>query len=253
MTAQKDALAGARAMIPILLGTVPWALITGVAAVNAGLSPIQAVAMSAILFSGTAQLVAIDLIGRTAPVAVIVVTAIVVLLRYPMYSASIAPYFRRFNPLWKGICAYVLSDAGYAISLSEYRATSSQERDRKWFYLGGSATLWATWQVGTVVGVVVGAQIPDSLSLEFVIPLTFMALLFPLLEDQPTELTAIVAGSIGVVTGVIPFNLGLVIAALAGIAAGTLVEHRRGVFPTTSEREAELASETDYVNEEETA
>ncbi|GAA0240251.1 AzlC family ABC transporter permease [Haladaptatus pallidirubidus] len=251
MSAQKDAFAGARAMVPILLGIIPWALITGVTAVNAGLSPLQAISMSLIVFSGTAQLVMIDLIGQTASVIVIVGTAFIILLRFLMYSASIAPHFRHFSLFWKVICAHVLSDEGYVISLAEFRARNPKECNQKWFYLGSSVTLWATWQIGTIIGVIVGVQIPAGLSLDFVIPLTFTALLFSFLDDQPAILTAIVAGGVGITTSVIPNNLGLVIATFVGVTTGVFVEYRQGVFPTMSDPKAELDSEVDSVDERE--
>lgn len=227
-------LTGARTVIPILLGIIPFGLITGVTAVDAGIPPIQAIAMSAIVFAGASQLAAIDLIGNTAPVAVVVVTAIIINLRHVMYSASIAPYLQRLSGPWKWLCAYGLTDQTYAVSLTEFRVKNYTASTRKWFYLGAAVTLWGTWQLGTIVGVVAGAQIPSGLSLEFAVPLTFIALLFPALEDRPTILAAIVAGAISAIAGVLPFDLGLVVATLGGITAGVAVEHRHGSFPTST-------------------
>lgn len=232
MSAREDALAGVRAVSPILLGVVPFALVAGITAVNAGISPVQAVGMSVILFAGASQLAAIELIDKTAPVAVIVLTAVVINLRFVMYSASIAPHFRRFDPVSKWLGAYILTDQAYALSLTEYRETNPSERSRKWFYFGAAATLWVVWQLGTIIGAVLGATVPSSLSLEFAVPLTFMALLFHSLDDRPTEIAAVVGGGVAVVAAVLPFNLGLVIAGLVGIGVGVLVELRAGAFPT---------------------
>jgi len=88
-----DLFAGVRATLPLLLGLIPFGLVAGIAAVDAGLSPTQAVGLSAIVFAGAAQLAAIDLLGRDASLAVVVLTAVVINLRMMMYSASIAPYF----------------------------------------------------------------------------------------------------------------------------------------------------------------
>lgn len=235
MNARADLLAGAVAAAPLLVGIVPFGLVTGVAGVNAGIPPGQVVAMSVVVFAGAAQLATIDLVGRTAPVAVVVLTAVVINLRMSMYSASIAPYFRRFSTPTRWLGAYVLTDQAYALSLAEYGRTTPAERDRWWFYLGVAASLWLTWQVATVAGVVLGSSIPAGLSLEFAVPLTFMALLFPVLDDRATEVAAVVAGGVGVAATVLPFDLGLVAASLVGILAGVLVEVRTGDFPTVAE------------------
>ncbi|UTF55755.1 AzlC family ABC transporter permease [Natronosalvus rutilus] len=235
MSARTDFVDGLRACAPLMLGMVPFAIITGVTAVNVGISPILAVAMSVVVFAGAAQLAAIDLIGQSAPIVVVVFTAIIVNLRFMMYSASIAPYLSRYSTLSKWFSAYVLTDLAYALSVTEFAETTPDERSRKWFYLGTAMMLWITWQVGTVVGVLLGANVPAGLSLEFAIPLTFMALLFPVLKGRPTAITALVAGFFAVITDPLPFNLGLVVAAGIGILVGVTVECLNGEFPSTQE------------------
>lgn len=235
MRARTDFLDGMRACAPLMLGMVPFAIITGVTAVNVGISPALAVVMSVIVFAGAAQLAAIDLLGQSAPIVVVVFTAIVVNLRFMMYSASIAPYLSRYSALSKWFSAYVLTDLAYALSVTEFAETAPDERSRKWFYLGTAMMLWITWQLGTVVGVLLGANVPAGLSLEFAIPLTFMALLFPVLKGRPTATTALVAGFFAVLADPFPFNLGLVTAAVTGIVAGVVVEHRAGNFPSSRE------------------
>lgn len=235
VSARTDLTAGVRAIAPILLGVVPFALVAGITAVDAGISPVQAVGMSVVVFAGAAQLAAIELIGQSAPAAVVVLTAIVINLRFVMYSASIAPYFRRFDAASKWLGAYVLTDQAYAVSLAEYHETSPEDRSRKWFYFGAAVTLWVVWLIGTATGALVGATVPEGLSLEFAVPLTFMALLFHAIDDRPTVVAAVVGAGVAVVAAVLPFNLGLVTAGLVGIVAGVLVEVRAGEFPTVAE------------------
>ncbi|MFP9190987.1 AzlC family ABC transporter permease [Natrialbaceae archaeon A-CW1-1] len=237
MTARNDFFDGMRACAPLMVGMVPFALIAGVTAVNVGIDPVLAVVMSLVVFAGAAQLAAIDLIGQTASVVVVVFTAIVINLRFMMYSASIAPHFSRFSPASKWFSAYVLTDMAYALSVAEFDASPSEDRSRKWYYLGTAMMVWITWQLGTIAGVILGTSIPDGLSLEFAIPLTFMALLFPVLKGRPTMLAALVSGFIAMIAAPLPFNLGLVTAALVGILAGVLIEVRAGKFP--SGRQAE--------------
>lgn len=251
MTARTDFFAGARVVMPILLGIIPFGLVAGVTAVNVGMSPIQAISMSVLVFAGAAQLAAIDLIGQTAPVVVIVLTVIVINLRFMMYSASLAQYFRQFNPLSKFLSGYLITDQAFAVSVVEFRATEPDERSRKWFYFGAAVPFWITWQLSTIAGAILGTNVPEGLSLEFAVPLMFIALLFPALDDRLTGIAALVAGSVSVVAAVLPFNLGLVTAALIGIVAGVLVERRRGrsrrpETPQTNRRKAREARACDH-------
>jgi 4-azaleucine resistance transporter AzlC len=231
VSARSDVTAGAKAIAPILLGIIPFSIITGVAAVNAGIPPLEAIGMSLVIYAGAAQLAAIELIGRTAPVVIIILTAVVINLRYIMYSASLAPHFRRFNMPTKWLSAYVLTEQAYAVSITEFQATAPSERSRKWFYLGGAVFSWVVWQVGTVVGVALGGNVPAGLSFEFAVPLTFMALLFSVLDDWPTEVVALVAGGTGVCFAPLPYNLGLIAAAVVGIVTGVVIDLKRGSFP----------------------
>jgi 4-azaleucine resistance transporter AzlC len=231
VSARTDVTAGARAIAPILLGIIPFSIITGVAAVEAGIPPLEAIGMSIIIYAGAAQLAAIELIGQTAPVVIIVLTAVVVNLRYIMYSASLAPHFRGFSMPTKWLSAYVLTEQAYAVSITEFQATAPSDRSRKWFYLGGAVLSWVVWQVGTIAGVALGGNVPAGLSFEFAVPLTFMALLFSVLDDRSTEVVALVAGGTSVCFAPLPYNLGLIAAAGVGIATGVVIDLRRGSFP----------------------
>lgn len=202
--------------------------------VNAGIPPNHAIAMTVVSFTGAAQLAAIDLINRTAPIAVVILTAVIINLRFTMYSASLAPHFRRFAPLTKWFGAYLLTDEAYAVSIIKFRDTDLNEQGQKWFYFGAALSFWATWQISAAAGVILGASVPAGLSLEFAMPLTFMALLFPALDDRPTELGALVSGGVSVLVATLPFNLGFVMAALIGIVVGVLFEIRQGTFPVTA-------------------
>ena len=232
MVAPGDALAGARRMAPLLLSIVPFSFLVGVTAIDAGLSPIQTIAMSLVVFAGAAQIAAVDLLGRDAPVTVVALTAIVINVRFVMYSASLAPYVDDFPSRVKYLVAYLLTDQAYAVSLAEFRAGGSG-RERRAFYFGAALAFWLTWQAGTAVGVLAGRAIPAGLSLDFAVPLTFLALLFPALTDRHLMIAAVVAGGVAVAGAVLPFDFGLVTAALFGIAAGVALDVRAGEFPRT--------------------
>ncbi|WP_136717591.1 AzlC family ABC transporter permease [Halorientalis salina] len=218
---------GVRDVSPLLLGVAPFGLVAGIAAVNAGLDLSQALGMSVVVFAGASQLAALDLLGSDAPLAVVVVTAVVINLRMVMYSASIAPYLRDLSARWKGGLAYLLTDQAYALSIASYR--SERSVDRKSYYLGVAATLWAVWQLATVAGVVLGTGVPDAWGLEFAVPLVFLALLVPAMEDGPTVVAALVSGTVAVAGAGLPLNLGLLVGASVAIPIGLVAERRMDV------------------------
>lgn len=217
-----DLRAGVRAAVPILAGVIPFALVAGVAAVGAGLSVGQAIGMSVVVFAGASQLAMIELFGSDAALGVIVLTAVVINLRMLMYSASIAPHFQRYRRHWKGLLAYLLTDQAYAVSIARY--ADRPETDRRAFYLGIAATLWVVWQAGTVVGAVAGAGVPDAWALEFAVPLVFLGLLVPALENRNALAAGLVAAAIAVAGTGLPLNLGLILGSVAGVAAGLLAQ-----------------------------
>lgn len=251
VSARADAVDGVRAISPFLLGIVPFGLVYGVTAVDQGLPPTVVAAMSAVVFAGAAQLAAVDLLARGAPAVVVVTTILVVNLRYPMYAASIAPHFRAFSSRWRALCAYLMTDQAYAVALTEFREHESTADRRKWFYVGAAVTLWVAWQASTITGVLLGAQVPPGLSLEFAIPLTFLALLVPNVTGRSSALAAAVGG-VGTVLGTnLPYDVSLVVAALVGVLAATALD---GVLePTTDEDEAVERDEGEAVERDDEA
>jgi 4-azaleucine resistance transporter AzlC len=220
----EDLLAGVRDVSPLILGIAPFALVAGIAAVDAGLGLAEAVGMSVIVFAGASQLAALELLGENAPLAVVVGTAVVINLRMLMYSASIAPHFADYGRRLRAGLAYLLTDQAYALSVAEF--DENPDRSRWRYYLGAAASLWAVWQVGTVAGVVLGAGVPDAWGLTFAVPLVFLALLVPAMKDRPTTVAGVAGGAVAVVAAGVPYELGLLVGALCGIGAGLLAEVR---------------------------
>ena len=221
-TLDEDLLAGVRDVSPLLLGIAPFALVAGIAAVDAGLGLAEAVGMSVIVFAGASQLAALELLGENAPLAVVVGTAVVINLRMLMYSASIAPHFAEYGRRLRAGLAYLLTDQAYALSVAEF--DEDPDRSRWCYYLGAAASLWVVWQIGTVAGVVLGAGVPDAWGLTFAVPLVFLALLVPAMKDRPTTVAGVAGGAVAVVAAGLPLNLGLLVGALSGVAAGLVTE-----------------------------
>lgn len=217
-----DFRAGVRDISPVLLGVVPFGLVFGIAAVEAGFTTAQTIGMTVLVYAGASQLAAIELFGESAPLAVIVFTAIVINLRMMMYSASIAPHFQDLRVRTRAGLAYFLTDQAYAMSISEFSRNS--ERARIPYYLGTALGIWAVWVASTVLGVVLGAGVPPEWGLSFAVPLVFLAILVPSMTDRATIVAGIVGGAVALVAAGVPFDLGLLIGAIAGLLAGLVVE-----------------------------
>ncbi|WP_336024274.1 AzlC family ABC transporter permease [Halobellus salinisoli] len=231
---------GVRDVAPLLIGIAPFGLVAGAAAVDAGLTPLQAVGLSVVVFAGASQLAAIDLFGSNAELLVVVLTGVVINLRMLMYSASIAPHFRVLRSAWKSICAYVLTDQAYALSIARYTDAEAEldPRERRHYYLAVGVSLWIVWQCCTILGIAVGARVPDSWGLAFAVPLVFLSLLIPVITTRPKAIAAVVGGSVAVAGDVfaVPLDLGLVIGGLAGVLAGVLADE----WLATSAQESDL-------------
>jgi 4-azaleucine resistance transporter AzlC len=217
---------GVRDEAPILLGVAPFGLIFGALAIDAHIAVPVAQAMSSLIFAGASQFIAAQMIGTGVSSLVILLVIFVVNLRHALYSASVAPHMQSLSPGWKFLLAYLLTDEAYAVSITHYN-TESDPANKHWYFLGAGLTLWTTWQVSTAVGLFVGAQLPQSWPLGFVLPLTFIALVVPALKDNASIAAAVTASLVGLLTFGFSFKTGLLVAALIGILAGLWVEGRQ--------------------------
>ncbi len=216
--------AGIRAKSPLLVGVFPFGLIYGALALAAGLSPAAAQMMSSIVFAGSSQFVAAQLIHDSAPGLVIVLTIAIVNLRHMLYSASVAPYIEHLPARWKILLSYLLTDEAYAATIIHYEEDGFTPTSH-WFFLGAGLALWTTWQVSSALGIFLGAAIPSSWPLDFAAPLTFIALVVPVLKDKPVVASALSAGTVALLAFSLPYKLGLILAALVGIFIGTVLEN----------------------------
>lgn len=218
--------AGFKAILPILLGTGPFAVIAGIAAVETGLLPVEGVGMSLIVFAGAAQLAGLQLIGQGAVWWVIVMTAWIINVRFMLYSASLGPHFEKLPLKWKIPLAHLITDQAYAVSIVEFEEGRVPIGLRHWFFFGAAITAWATWQMGTAVGALLGAGVPESWQLDFMVPLTFIALLVLAIRNRVMLGAALVSGVLGVMGNGLPFNLGLPLAVGFSIGVGVWMERR---------------------------
>jgi predicted branched-subunit amino acid permease len=223
---RRELIDGARQIAPVLVGTVPFGFVAGVVAVASGLTPLEGIALSVLSFSGIAQLVACQLMAANSPVLLTIAAAGVVSLRFLMYSAALSPHLAHLTRRWRLLLAYLMTDQSFAMSVKHF-SEPGDLRHRHWHFLGSALTLYLSWQLAVIIGVVAGAQVPASWSLDFAVVLCFIALLVPAVRTRADLAAAIVAAAVALAAAGLPFRLSLVVASIAGIAAGMAIEAGR--------------------------
>ncbi|MFS2155899.1 AzlC family ABC transporter permease [Pseudomonas sp. Pseusp122] len=217
---------GVRTLLPLTPGVIPFGLVTGYMAVQIGMSAGTSIGMTLLFYSGSAQMVALQLLHTGALPITIVVTALIINLRFIMYSASLAPYLHHLPRRWTWPMAYLLSDQSYALCVLKF-ASGELGRFAHHYYAGTAISMWLAWQLSVVAGIYLGASIPQSWSLGFAIPLSFLALLIPGLRSIASLGAAAVGGVLAVLAIKLPYNLGLVTASVGGVIAGLVIENLR--------------------------
>ena len=217
--------AGARDTFPMLVGAAPFGVIFGALAVATGLPVWLTLGLSALVFGGSSQFVAVSLIGSGTAVPVIWLTTFVVNLRHALYSATLLPHARSLSAPWRWALAFWLTDETFAVVENQLRQHADVQ-DGARYWLGSSLAMYFNWQVWTVVGVMLGQSVPGlaSLGLDFAMVATFAAIVAPQLRHRPTLFAALVAGAVAMLARELPYKLGLMLAACAGVAAGVAME-----------------------------
>lgn len=223
LVATKDFRAGFVDILPACVGLAPFGVVCGVGAAAAGTDWLVALGMALVIFSGAAQILAAQLYAANAPVAIIVLTCFVLGLRFLMYSASMAPYLKPLPKSWQRGLAFLLTDQAFAAAIRRFHA-KDDPRGGGLHFLGSGIAIYLNWIVTNMTGYFAGASIPASWSLDFAVPLCFIALVAPLFRSVPSVIAAVVAGVAVLALAGLPMRLNLVAAGLIGIVAGTLVD-----------------------------
>lgn len=220
-------LRGLRDGFPFLMVIAPFATLFGVIATEAGLDIFETLSFSVVVIAGAAQFTAIQLMSENAPTLVVLVSALAVNLRMAMYSASITPHLGRL-PLWKrALVAYFLVDQTYASAAFDFEKHPDQTIAEKFaYFMGVVVPICPPWYVFTLVGAWVGEAIPQELGLDFVLPIAFIAMIAPALRTGAHRGAALTATLVALACAGLPWNLGLIVAALAGMIAGAELERR---------------------------
>lgn len=209
--------------MPAAPGLIAWGVIAGVAAVAAGISPLTAMAMCIIVYAGSAQLAALQMLATGTPIPVLFLAALVINSRFVLFSLSMSHHLPALSLRKRLAFSYLLSDNGYAATIARF-SHHTEEPHKDSYLLGTCIVVWVSWQLGTLLGVLAGSALPASWSLEFTVPLTFLALGLAVIRDRAMVLAAIVAGIVALLTWHLPLRLGLLLASASGIAAGIAVD-----------------------------
>lgn len=230
---RKEFFNGIRDTFPLLLGAFPFGLIYGALAVSSGLSFQAAMAMSAIVFAGSSQFIAVGLVAAGAPVSIIILTTFVVNLRHMLYSATLLPDLKKLNQRWRFILAFFLTDETFAVSALRYRSKDSSPC-KHIYQLGSSLAMYLNWQLWTAVGLFVGSRIPDARGwgLDVAMIVTFIGMTIPYIKNRPMISAVLTSASVSLLTWQFPYKLGLIAAALCGVAAGISAERILSVRKT---------------------
>lgn len=222
MNTMQDMRRGAVASIPMIIGGIPFGLLFGSLASSYGLSPWFAVAMSAVVFAGSAQFVALGLIALHAPIWVIVSTTFIVNLRHLLYAADLVKFVKHLPMPMRVIMGFGLIDETYAAVRPMYEVGSADEKNGHKVYLGSFLSFYIMWNVTTVLGVLSGELIPgmSEWGLEFAMVATFIGIITPYLKHRAFWLCLLSAGVSSILLSGLPNNLGLLVSAVIGVVMG---------------------------------
>jgi 4-azaleucine resistance transporter AzlC len=216
---------GVRDTIPMLIGAAPLGLIFGTLAVSSGLSSTGAVLMSAVVFAGSSQFIALSLLASGTGVALIVLTTFIVNLRHGLYSANLQPQVSKLPQLWRLPLAFWLTDETFALTHRRY-TESDASPFKHWYYLGSCVSMYPNWLLWTVVGILLGRVVAGiaNLGLEFAMVATFTAIVAPFLRSRPMIASALASAAVALLARGLPYKLGLMLAAVAGVIVGVWFE-----------------------------
>lgn len=224
-TVKSAYLLGVRDGLPFILMAVPFALLFGVVASEAGLELIQTIAFSFLVIAGAAQFAALQLMVEDAAVIFVLAAALAVNLRMAMYAAALVPHLGA-APLWQRlIVAYINMDQTYIAATLRYDDNPKWTVQQKVALFVGVATpLVPCWLSMTVVGSLIGASIPPEYALDFIMTVMFLAMVGPMLKTLAHLAGAITSAVVAMALLWMPSGLGLLIAAFCAMVVGVVVE-----------------------------
>jgi predicted branched-subunit amino acid permease len=214
---------GFRTGLPTLFGIGAWGVVVGVAMIKSGLTIPQALGMTLLVFAGSAQLAALPLIAANAPIWVIFVTALVINLRFVIFSVLLAPHFASL-PWHKRLgLGFVSGDISVALYLQRY-PDPEPAPGKVSFLKGFLYPNCAAWQIGSIIGIFLGNAVPTEWGLGFAGTLAIVCILVPMVASKPALCGVLVAAAVSVLAADLPYKLGLLAAGVVGMVTAMIVE-----------------------------
>lgn len=218
---------GLQEMSAVAPGLAAWGMMTGVAMVKSGMSVVEAVAMTLLVYAGSSQLAAIPLIAAGAPVLVIWATAFCVNLRFVVFSAHLRPYLMHLPRRWRLFAGYVTADLSYVMFTRRFAQPPQTARERQAqlaYLLGGCTANWSSWQLASLLGIFLAHAVPAEWGLGFAGILALLGVACSLASSRLRVVSAGVAGAAAVAAFTLPFKLNIVVAIAAAVALCLLLE-----------------------------
>lgn len=210
---------------PAMPGIFAWGLVTGMAMMKSGLTLWQALGMTLVVFAGSAQLAALPLIAANVPALMVFLTALVVNLRFVIFAAAIGPHFAHL-PWYKRIgYGYLNGDIMMALFQRRFPLeTLDKPAGKAGYFTGICYPNWVAWQTGSIAGILLASQIPQSWGVGFAGTLALLAITIPSIINIAALAGVIVAGIVAVAAAGLPYRLGLLLAVIVGMTAAMLVD-----------------------------
>lgn len=216
----REILRGARTITPVLIGVFPFALVFGFAMKNAAFSASESTFFSLSMIAGASQLAAVQLKVNQSPAFIIIITAVIINLRYSMYSLSLQPVMKKSSYIIRLFTSFCMTDQSYAFTMAEFEKDGQNEL-LPFFFLGASSVIYFVWQAGVFLGYNLGAAFTARTFLDFVIPMIFMPLLIPHLGGSDRKVAAVVSALASIIlVPLLPLQTGLIAAIITGVCTG---------------------------------
>ena len=213
---------GVREMLPQSLGLAAWGLMTGVAMVKSGMSVVEALAMTLLVYAGSSQLAAIPLILVGAPMWVILATAFCVNLRFVVFSLHLRLYLIHLPRLERLLTGYLTTDITYVLFVQRFPQPGRMEAERvaqQAYLAGNSCVNWVNWMGSSLLGIALANFIPTAWGLGFAGILCLVGILCSLASTRLRMVSAALAGVVAVATYALPLKLNIIAAIAVAVAA----------------------------------
>lgn len=217
---------GVRLMAPLMVPAAPFGLAVGLIIQTGGAPRLASWASSWIIFAGSSQLAAINLVAGGASAIVVILTVLLINARHLVYSAALRSHFSDLPQWIRTFAPYFLTDQAFAIASTTPGLADQTRRYRLWHYMGSALFMWSIWQSSIVAGLIVGDAVPESWQLDFTAPILFLGLMTLSINNTPGVWAAVVGAIVSVLTRSFPNGSGLLVAILVGLAAGAFAESR---------------------------